>query len=234
MRLVYATAFALAAALVVAPIYGAAGQMDADRVVPGGGISAPGWKGKIIDASSLKQGRTINDSKFAKEGDSLQLSIGPAAIYWNPANTAKGDYTVKATFTEPKYMSANSHPHPYGIFIGGNKLDTDTPSLVYCSPYGNGTFIVRGFGPAPFQMGGRPPAASPAVHKAEQGGSVTQEVQWTVKGSRVECSINGTMVAGYDKSEVVGPGKLESTDGIAGIRVSHNVDVTVSGFAIGK
>ena len=30
-------------------------------------------------------------------------------------------------------MSSMSHPHPYGVFIGGNKLDTDTPTLLYCA-----------------------------------------------------------------------------------------------------
>ena len=67
------------------------------------------------------------------------------AIYWNPADTASGNYTVSATFTEPEYMSSNDHPHPYGVFIGGNKLETDNATLLYCTPYGNGNFIVRGF-----------------------------------------------------------------------------------------
>ena len=56
---------------------------DGDRVVPGGGITATGWKG-IIDPGSAKAGRTIDDSKFAQEGDALKLTIGPAATYWNP------------------------------------------------------------------------------------------------------------------------------------------------------
>ncbi len=228
-------AFVIAGAIALVPaVHSAAWQMEGDRVVPGGGITAAGWKGKVIDASSIKQGRTITDSKFAGDAKNLTLAIGPAAIYWNPAHTGTGDYTVKATFTEPKYMSANSHPHPYGIFIGGNKLDTDTPSLLYCAPYGNGTFIVRGFGPAPFSVGERRPAANAAVKKVEPGQSVTQEVALSVKGSRVECSINGTVVAGFDKSELVAAGKLESTDGIAGIRVSHNLDVNVTGFAVTK
>ena len=42
-------------------------------------------------------------------------------------------------------MNANSHPHPYGIVIGGNDLGTPQQSYLYCSAYGNGTFIVRGF-----------------------------------------------------------------------------------------
>jgi hypothetical protein len=35
------------------------------------------------------------------------VTTGPAVAYWNPANKAAGDYTVKATFTEPKYMNLN-------------------------------------------------------------------------------------------------------------------------------
>ena len=45
-------------------------------------------------------------------------------------------------------MNANSHPHPYGIVIGGNDLGTPQQSYLYCSAYGNGNFIVRGFGPS--------------------------------------------------------------------------------------
>ena len=113
-------------------------QGDPDRVIPGGGISVQGWTGKI-DASSAGQGRMLNDAKFAQEGANLHITTGPAVSYWNPANRATGDYTVKATFTEPKYMALNSHPHSYGIFIGGNDLGTDQQSLLYCAAYGNGT-----------------------------------------------------------------------------------------------
>jgi len=209
-------------------------QGDADRVIPGGGISVAGWVGKI-DPASEKQGRVVNDAKFAQEGANLHVTTGPAITYWNPANKAAGDYTVKATFTEPKYMALNSHPHSYGIVIGGNDLGTDQQSLLYCAAYGNGTFIVRGFGPAPFQMNGRMGAANPAVHKAAaQNEPVTQEIAWTVKGGRAECSINGTMVAGYDKAEIVGPGKLKSTDGIWGLRFTHNVEAIVAGLGMTK
>lgn len=73
-----------------------------------------------------------------------------------------------------------------------------------------------------------------AVKSAGPESDVTQEVAWTVKGGRAECVINGTVVAGFNKADIVGPGKLESTDGVAGIRVAHNVDITVSNFAITK
>ena len=150
------------------------------------------------------------DAKLAKEGDGIHVTTGPAGTYWNPANKASGDYTVKATFTEPKYMNLNTHPHPYGIFIGGNDMGTDQQSYLYCAAYGNGNFIVRGFGPAPFQMNGRRGEANAAVHKAAgQGEPVTQEIAVSVKGDKVECSINGTVVASYNKADLVGARQAE-------------------------
>src|SRR4029077_6872508 len=131
-----------------------------------------------------------------QEGAVLHVETGPATTYWNPANRATGAYTVKATFTEPKNMNAHSHPHPHGNMIAGNDLGTPQQSYLYCSAYGNGNFIVRGFGPEPFQMNGRRGEANAAVKKASGPGEpVTQEIAVSVKGDRVECSINGTVVA---------------------------------------
>jgi hypothetical protein len=223
MRLIQASVVAVALAVVPAVL----AAQDADRKVAGGGISVPGWQGKI-DAGAAKKGMTINDSKFAAEGGGFHLTVGPAASYWNPANTVKGDYTVSATFKEAKV--AGDHPHPYGIFIGGSGLDTDEHNMLYCVAYSDGTFLVRGFsGGTVFNVSKRGPHA--AVNKAGADGSVSQDIAWNVKGDRAECLINGQVVAGFSKADIVGPGKLASTDGVYGIRVSHNVDVTVSGLA---
>ena len=208
-------------------------QEETARPVAGGGISVPGWTGKI-DASEEKAGQTLNNAKLAKEGDALHVTTGPAVSYWTPADKASGNYTVKATFNEPKYMNLNSHPHPYGVFIAGNDLGSAQQSYLYCAAYGNGNFIVRGFGPEPFQMNGRR-EANAAVHKAAGPGEpVTQEIALSVKGDRVECAINGTVVAGYDKSALVTAGKLKSTDGVYGIRLAHNTEVLITGLSVTK
>ena len=206
---------------------------DAARAVSGGGISVPGWQGKI-DPSEAGRGGKLEDSKLAKEGNNLHVTTGPAVAYWNPANKASGNYTVKATFTEAKYMGLNDHPHPYGIVIGLNDAGTDNQTYLYCTAYGNGKFIVRGFGPAPFQLNGRG-EANDAVHKAAgQGQPVSQEIAVSVKGGDVSCAINGTVVGTYKKADVVGAGKLKSTDGVYGIRFGHNTEATVSGLTMTK
>jgi hypothetical protein len=233
MRLIHGSALAIAIAVLVPPMIGAQGQETA-RAVAGGGVTAPGWTGKV-DASEEKAGQTLNNAKLAKEGNDLHVTTGPAVTYWNPANKAAGNYTVKATFKESKYMSLNDHPHPYGIVIAGNDLGTAQQSLLYCAAYGNGNFIVRGFGPEPFAMGNRRPEANPAVNKAAGPGQpVTQEIAVSVKGDKVDCAINGTVVASYDKPAVVTAGKLKSTDGVYGIRFAHNTDAIVSGLTMTK
>jgi hypothetical protein len=221
-----------AVACLAAPCAGQA-QPEASRAIAGGGISVPGWTGKI-DAQEERRGATLNDAKLAKEGDALHVVTGPAVTYWNPANSATGDYTVKATFREPKYMNLNDHPHPYGVVIAGNDLGTDRQSLLYCAAYGNGTVIVRGFGPQPFQMNGRG-ESNAAVHRAAGPGQpVTQEIALSVKRDKIVCAVNGSVVATYDKAALVTAGKLKSTDGVYGIRFAHNTEGFVTGLTVTK
>jgi len=216
----------VAVALLAVPAIVAA-QDDA-KAVADGGVKAPGWQG------TADGGAAITTAKFATMGNGYHITTGPAATYWNPANKASGDYTVKATFNEPKFQNLNDHPHPYGIMIGGNDMGTPNATYFYCAVQGNGAFIARGMGPAPFQLNGRRAQPNPAIHSAAVGQPVSNEVAVSVKGDKVECSINGTVVGSYDKAMVVGAGKLKSTDGVYGLRSAHNTEVHVAGLTMTK
>lgn len=199
-----------------------------------GGIQVKGWMG-AVDAKEAKAGMTIDSAKFVTMGQGMHATTGPSTTYWNPTMKGTGDYTVKATFSEREYSALNNHPHPYGIVIAGNELGTDNASYLYCAAYGNGNFIVRGFGPAPFQMNGPRGGSHPAVNKAEaKGKPVSQEIAMSVKGDKVSCSINGQEVASYTKAEVTGAGKLKTTDGMVGFRMGHNTDAHIAGFTMSK
>jgi hypothetical protein len=222
----------LAAAALLGGLTTVAQAQDASRAVEGGGVSVPGWTGRV-DASEAASGQKLENAKFARMGDGFHVTTGPAVAYWNPANRATGTYTVKATFNEAKYMNLNNHPHPYGVFIGGNDMGTENQSYLYCMAYGNGNFIVRGFGPAPFQVNGRRGETNAAVNKAAgPGESVKQEIAINVTPDKVECAINGQVVGSYPKSDLVAAGKLKSTDGVYGVRFGHNTEAHVSGFTM--
>jgi hypothetical protein len=235
MRYVSALTLVLLAVVAVPSThFSQGGQSEVSQGVAGGGVSIPCWTGKI-DAKEAAAGLTLNSAKLEKDGKNMHVVTGPAVTYWNPKNKATGDYTVKATFTEPKYMSLNNHPHPYGIVIAGNDLGTDQQSYLYCAAYGNGKFIVRGFGPEPFQLNGGRGEENAAVNKAAgQGQPVTQEIALSVKGDKVECAINNKVVASYNKADLVTAGKLKSTDGVYGVRFAHNTEATVSGLKLTK
>ena len=71
------------------------------------------------------------------------------------------------------------------------------------------------------------------------GQTATQGIALSVKGGkcRMRHQRHGCWVAvvgSYDKSAVVTAGKLESTDGIYGLRFAHNTEVAVPGFGMTK
>ena len=231
MRFVNGCAIAVALTLCTSTF---AFAQDAAVAVKDGGVFAKGWTGKI-DPQEEKAGQKLENARLDEKGGALHVRTGPAVTYWNPANTATGNYTVSATFDEAKYMELMDHPHPYGIMIAGNDLGTPNQSYIYCSAYGNGTFIVRGMGPAPFQVSARKPEPNAAIAKAAGKLSpVKQEIAVSVTGDKIECAINGTVVGSYPKADVVTAGKLKSTDGVYGIRFAHNTEATVTGLKMVK
>lgn len=231
MRFVDRCAIAVALTLCTSPL---AFAQDAAVAVKDGGVFAKGWTGKI-DPQEEKAGQVLNNARLEEKGGTFMARTGPAVTYWNPANKAAGNYTVSATFTEAKFMNLMDHPHPYGIMIAGNDLGTDKQSFIYCAAYGNGTFILRGMGPAPFAVSARKPEPNPAINKAAgKDQPVKQDIAVTVNGDKIECAINGTVVGSYNKADVVTAGKLTSTDGVYGIRFAHNTEATVSNFKMTK
>lgn len=225
MRLFHASVVAVAAAALASTV--GAQQQDADIKVANGGIHVAGWMGRP-DAGA------VADARLAQDGANLHAQTGPAISYWNPANTATGNYMVKATFTEAKQTM--THPHPFGIFIGGNDLGTDSQTLLYCVAYRNARALVRGFsGATPFNVFSTPRGQTQAgVNTAAADQPVTQEIQWMVMNGTAECSINGQSVGKFAAADVVGAGKLKSLDGVYGLRIAHNVDVKIAGFSMMK
>jgi hypothetical protein len=202
-------------------------QHDDDRKVTDGGIKVAGWQGRI-DRRALSQGKTINDSRFAAEGRGFRASVGPAGIFWNPANTVSGDYEVMGTFTEHKMAAA--HPHSYGLFIGGQGLESDTETLMYCIVYGTGNYAIKTFrGATVSTIVGTTP--HPAIKKADATtGQAVNTVGWRVRGGQASCVVNGQVVRTLERAQFVAADKLTTTDGIWGIRATHNVEFSVSGL----
>ena len=75
---------------------------------------------------------------------------------------------------------------------------------------------------------------SPALKRQDAAGAATNEVGWSVTADTVTCVINGVNVESFSRSDVIGTGKLVSTDGVFGLRINHNLDVHIAGFGAVK
>lgn len=214
----------LAASLAPMAVHAQANN-DPDKNVKDGGIAVDGWKGRTDRAN-----QDINNAKFFSMGNALHVTAGPPAIYWNPEHVATGNYTVKATFTQTK---APTHPEAYGVFIGGTKLEGDQQNYLYCVVFGNGMYSVKHrYGSEVHTLVER--KANDALKAADATGKATNEVGFAVTPEKVSCVINGTTVESFDRADMLGEGKLESTDGVYGLRVNHNLDVHIAGFGMTK
>jgi hypothetical protein len=202
---------------------------DPDKVVKDGGVQVAGWTGRL-DPAAEKRGARITDLRMWSMGPAMHVTAGPPAIYWNAANKGTGSYVAKATFAQTK---APEHAEYYGMFVGGSDLDEPNQNYLYCAISGNGTFVVKHrIGDEVHELAAR--TASAAIRQADAAGKASNEVAWKVTPERTSCLVNGTEIWGYASKDLIGPGKLESIDGIAGIRVNHNLDVHISGFQVGK
>ena len=74
---------------------------DGSRAVTDGGVKASGWSGKV-DANEEKACMSISDAKFEENGGAIHVTTGPASSYWKTNDKATGEFTVKASDTEPQ------------------------------------------------------------------------------------------------------------------------------------
>ena len=210
--------------LAVAPLVAFAQNADPDKNVAGG-VLVKGWTGRTDRA-----GQAITNAKFSDMGGGFHVTSGPAAIYWNAANTAKGNYAVKASFTQTK---APTHPEAYGLFIGGANLAGDDQNYLYCIVRGDGKYMVKHRnGAETHTMADWTENA--AVKKQDEAGKATNEISMWASKDKIGCSVNGTEVWSMNRADAVGPGKLTANGDLYGIRVNHNLDVHIANFAVSK
>ena len=207
----------LAAAPLSAQMKGA--DKDPTKKVEGAGTPLPaGWSGRT-DRESQK----LSDAKFVAMGGGYHVTSGPAAVYWNPANTTKGRFTAMATITQTK---APTHPEAYGIFFMGKDLNAANQSYAYFLVRGDGKFLVN------HRAGSDVHkivewTENAAVHKQGADGKATNTL--TVDASRpdsIRLLVNGVQV------HALGGDHFGSTDGLVGLRVNHNLDVHISEFKV--
>lgn len=205
-----------------------AANSDPDKIAADGGVRVPGWTGRL-DPRPAAQGRKITDTKFVSMASGIHVTAGPAAVYWNPANTLSGNYGVKATFNQTK---ASTHPEGYGLMVGGRDLETPKQSYLYFLVRQDGKFLVNHRADDSTVHKVVEWTANPAVKAIDESGKASNTLAIEIDATQVHFLVNGTEVHAIPRAVVDSGNGHSGSGGIAGIRVNHNLDVHIDGFAV--
>jgi hypothetical protein len=184
-----------------------------------------GWKVRVDRSTSASDPDAAGNIKFVTMGSGFHATNPQAAVYWNPANTATGNYTLKGTFVLQK---PSGHTNYYGLIYGGSGLEGASQSYNYFLVAQDGTWLVKHReGEAVTDIAAKAP--NDAVKKPDASGKSTNALEVRVQPSKVDYVVNGTVVHSMPKT-----GNAAKTDGIYGIRVNHLLEVHVDGLAVTK
>jgi hypothetical protein len=228
----------IAALVIAAPLSAQRMQGDPTNQVKGTGKLPDGWSARFDPGRPGAPAHALTEVNFVTMGSGYHFTSGPAAIYYNPKDMGSGEYLVEATFSQRKSVTHEA----YGIFIGGHNLQDSTQSYTYfvikpCSskcgtpgaPMGEILISQR-------TSDGKPAALVPITHDDNvhtddpADGHATNKIAIHVAKDTVHFILNDKLVKAIPKSQLNGL----STDGQAGIRINHNIDVHVDWKGVSK
>ena len=230
------SALAIATPLAAQQQAGAAGMNhDMTHAVKGSGKLPDTWQ---LRYDPQRDGKvpSMDAVNFVTMGSGYHFTSGPAAIYYSSKDMGSGEYQVSATFSQRKSMNHEA----YGIFIAGKDLQTANQTYTY--------FVIKPCsskcGTPGAQMGeilvnkrtsdGKPVALVPirhddAVHTDDpKDGHATNKLTIHVAKDAVHFILNDKLVAEVPKAQI------GDTDGQAGVRINHNIDVHVAWDGVKK
>ena len=193
-------------------------------VVPLAAQAPAGWKERIDNSANANDPDDNPKVKFVSMGKGFHVTSGPAATYWNPSNTAAGNYTLKGTFI---LFKPSGHTNYYGLVFGGEDLGGPKQNYIYFMVAQDGTYAVI------HRAGDQTHSIQRAKHEAVKvpaaDGRSTNALEVRVTAKDISYVVNGTVVHTTPKSAMTA-----KTDGVVGVRINHLLDVHVDGFEVTK
>lgn len=222
------TRFALLALFGAAPLL--AQGRDPTATVTGSGQLPPGWMMRFDTPRGNRPMPAPTSVSFVTMGGGLHVTSGPAAIYYNTRDVGHGIYQVSATFKQSKSMQHEA----FGIFIGGSNLQDSTQNYLYfvIKPFDGSMLISHRNGRMNTAIVPETPATpEPAINRdSPTDGSASNTLLIHVAKDTVHFLINGKLVKALAKTQLDGA----STDGQAGMRINHNINMHIDGWALKK
>ena len=174
------------------------------------------WKVRFDRAGSTE----ADLETFVEMPPGWHIATGPAGIFWNPGNTASGEFRVEM---EVFLFDPGTRREGFGIILGGTDLDGPDQEYTYFLIRNGGESIIK------MRMGSEAPTVQPwtghdaILSYADRGedASVKNVLAVECGAETVRFFVNGKEVASVARDEV-------ATDGTVGIRVNHGLNLHIS------
>jgi hypothetical protein len=135
--------------------------------------SPKGWKVRADRSTSASDPDAAGAIKFVTAGSGFHATTPQAAVFWNPANTMTGNYTLKGNF---KLLKPSGHTNYYGLVFGGSDLEGANQNYLYFLVAQDGSWLVkRRNGEATENVVAKTP--SDAVKKPDASGASTNALE---------------------------------------------------------
>ncbi len=161
---------------------------------------------------------------FVEMPPGWHVTTGPAGIFWHPDNVAEGDFRAEM---EVFLFDPEGRREAFGLFVGGQGLQTADQEYTYFLLRDGGEFIIKR------RVGAEAPTLQPwTAHDAilayaDRGddASALNSLVVEARGDQVTFFVNDTEVASLPRSEA-------PVDGVFGFRVNHRLNVHISKLEI--
>jgi hypothetical protein len=168
-----------------------------------------------------REGAADSAIYFVSMPPGWHVTTGPAAILYDPAQSAQGAYRIESEI----FLFPGERREGFGVFFGGTDLEADGQSYTYFLIRKDGSFLIKQ------RKGHDTQVVHPWTHHqailAHDGGEGTVKNVLTVEAGagHVDFYVNGEKVASVPRSDLM-------ADGIVGLRVNHNLNLHVTTLGV--
>ncbi len=157
-----------------------------------------------------------DDITIEQTSKGYHIVSGPRAIYYKKGMTAMVPYHFEATFTQ------NNQPGPeaYGLFVGGEKLESDDQGYLYFLIRETGEYLIkRRVGSETETVVGW--TAYDDIQSVKEQEKPVNTLAVEAASDSLHFMINGEQVTKIPQEQI------QYTEGQTGLRINHRLDLTV-------
>lgn len=164
-----------------------------------------------------------DDIYFVNMEPGWHITTGPRAIFYPDDKTAEGNYTVSSQIY---LFDPGDYNEAFGIFIGGENLQEDHQTYTYFLLRNSGEYLIKKRdGNETHLVKDWTETDAMDVFTDETESSVPNTLRIEVIDDEVAFFVNDQEVERLPSEEI-------DTDGIAGLRINHRLNVHIETFEI--